>query len=361
MDDLTPQLTWRVTSTHALVHGPIGRLPTRRVPSRDVRPVAERPGASGRVVLPRQVRKLCGAHGRCPRRLFTARLAPLVTPWARRTPRLRPGLTPIAMALGGRAGVRRGRPLGLASSRHTRRHLRRQLPLPDVATPHGLGVDAWAYRKRQTSGTVLSDRARRRPLARWPAREATTCALGLQAHPGGGVSPRERSSAEADGARHGAPDAIQVAERWHLLPNLAAALAQVWNAHRSTREASHAVLHQAPVARPDGTVAVPVPPPPPPCSARDLAHHRQAPRRALHQQLGGLHQPGWLGWASAQPLGLGTNTVDRARRTATWPARQRRAERGRSRRTPDPASRLDRWNAGHRDAWRRCRELQPRG
>src|SRR5215510_6389146 len=106
------------------------------------------------------------------------------------------------------------------------------------------------------------------------------------------------------------------------------------NAHSSTLEAINEVLHQAPGARPDGTVAVPVPPPPPPCSARELAHQRQAQRRALHQQIWGLHQQGWPGWAIAQQLGIGKNSVYRYLRTETLPERQRRADRGRSILTP---------------------------
>jgi len=110
-----------------------------------------------------------------------------------------------------------------------------------------------------------------------------------------------------------------------------------------------------------GTVAVPVPPPPPPCSARELAHQRQAQRRALHQQIWGLHQQGWPGWAIAQQLGIGKNTVYRYLRTETLPERQRRADRGRSILTPYHAYLLERWNAGHRDALRLFRELQQRG
>src|SRR5262245_20747811 len=309
MDDLTTQLTLRVTSTQALVHCPICRFPTRRVHSRYVRTVADLPWASWRVVLHLQVRKFFCANGRCPRRIFTERLAPLVTPWGRRTQRLMHWLTHIAMALGGRAGVRLCRTLGLAISRHTLLHLLRHLPLPDVATPHVLGVDDWAYRKRQTYGTVLIDLERRRALALLPDREAKTLALWLQAHPGVGVIARDRFRAYADGARQGAPDAIQVADRFHLLQNLAAALDEVFNTHHKVNDAITAALHQPPVTQPDGTVAVP--PPSSPHAAQELAQQRQARRLALHQQIWALHRQGWPGGAIAQQLGIGKNTVYR--------------------------------------------------
>jgi transposase len=361
VDALTTQLTLQVTSTQALVHCPICRVPTRRVHSRYVRTVADLPWASWRVVLHLHVRKFFCANGRCPRRIFTERLVPLVAPWARRTQRLVHRLAQIALALGGRAGVRLSRALGLPISRHTLLRLLRRLPLPACPTPQVLGVDDWAYKKRQTYGTVLIDLERRRPLALLPDREAKTFALWLQAHPGVGVITRDRSRAYADGAQQGAPDAIQVADRFHLLQNLAEALDQVFNAHGHILEAVNEALHQAPMARPDGTVAVPVPPPSSPRTAQELAHQRQAQRRALHQQIRAFHQQGWPAWAIAQQLGIGTNTVFRYLHTATLPERQRRADRGRSILTPYHAYLLERWNAGHRDAVRLFRELHQRG
>ena len=349
-DDTATQLTLRVTSTQALVHRPLCRFPTRRVHRRSVPTVADLPWGPWRVVLRLQGRKCFCANGRCARRIFTERLALLVAPWARRTQRLAQGLVRIAVALAGTAGARLCRGLGLAVSRNTLlRRLRRQ-PLPEVATPHVLGVDDWAVRQGRTSGTIVSDRERRRALALLPDRAAKTVALGLPAHPGVGVIPRDRSSAYADGARQGAPDAIQVADRLHLLQNLAEALDQVFHAHGNALEAVHETLRQAPV-----------PPPAPPRKAQELAHPRQARRLALHQQIGAFHPQGWPGGAIAQPLGIGKNTVGRSLQTETLPARKRRTDRGRSRLTPYTPDLLERWHAGCRDALRRFRERQQRG
>ena len=360
-DDTATQLTLRVTSTQALVHCLLCRFPTRRVHGRSVRTVADLPWGPWRVVLRLQVRKFFCANGRCARRIFTERLAPLVAPWARRTQRLAQWLVRIAVALAGTAGARLCRGLGLAVSRNTLLRLLRRQPLPDVGTPHVLGVDDWAVRKGRTYGTIVIDLERRRALALLPDREAKTVALWLQAYPGVGVITRDRSRAYADGARQGAPDAIQVADRFHLLQNLAEALDPVFNAHGHLLEAVNEALRQAPAAQPDGTVAVPVPPPSAPRTAQELAHQRQAQRRALHQQIWAFHQQGWPAWAIAQQLGIGKNTVFRYLRIETLPERKRRADRGRSILTPYHTYLLARWNAGHRDAVRLFRELQGRG
>jgi transposase len=360
-DDTATQLTLRVTSTQVLVHCPICRFPTRRVHSRYVRRVMDLPWGPWRVVLHLQVRKFFCANGRCTRRIFTERLAPLVAPWARRTQRLAQWLVHIAVALAGTAGARLSRSLGLGVSRNTLLRLLRRLPLPDVAPPQVLGVNDWAVRKGRTYGTIVIDLERRRVLALLPDREAKTVALWLQAHPSVRVITRDRSRAYADGGRQGAPDAIQVADRFHLVQNLAEALDQVFNAHSHALEAVNEALHQAPVMQPDGTVIRPVPPPSPPTMAQELAHQRQARRLALHQQIWAFHQQGWPGWAIAQQLGIGKNTVFRYLRTKTLPARKRRIDRGRSLLTPCIPYLIERWNAGCRDALRLFREIQPRG
>jgi transposase len=140
IDELARAMSLLATSTQALVSCPVCRFPTRRVHSRDVRRVTDRPWGAWRVVLHLQVRKFFCANGRCPRHRFTERLLPLAAPWTRRTQRLMHGLAHIAVALGGRAGARLRRALGLPVSRPTLLRRLRRLPLPAFAP---LRCSAW--------------------------------------------------------------------------------------------------------------------------------------------------------------------------------------------------------------------------
>jgi transposase len=268
-------------------------------------------------------------------------------------------LITIGLALGGAAGVRLSQRLGCRLSRQTLLRIIRRLPLAGDRTPRVLGVDDFALRKRQRYGTVLIDLERRQPVALLPDREADTLAQWLQAHPGVEIIARDRAKAYADGARHGAPEATQVADRFHLLQNLVEALEHVFQTHHQALAAVNDTIRRQGVSLADGTVAVAVPSPPPTGQAKTA--QRRARRVECHHQVWALHDQGWPGHAIAAHLGIGKNTVFRYLRTATLAERRRRRDRGHSILNPYKPYLLERWNAGCCDALRLYGELQQRG
>ena len=360
-DTTAAQITLLVHSTQASVPCPLCTIPARRIHSRYERTLADLTWADYHVRLQLRVRKWFCRHRHCRRRIFTERLPTVAAPWARRTLRLAQRLVDLGVALGGKAGVRLGQRWDLVVSRNTLLRLLRRLPVPSYATPTVLGMDDFALRKRQTYGTVLIDQERHQPVALLPERTADTVAQWLREHPGVEVITRGRSQASAEGARQGAPAATQVADRFHLLQNLAEALTQVFTMHSTALDAVNAAVRQQPVPLPDGTVAVPVPPPPTPPPEQERAARRAAHRQATYDTVWALHRQGWTIAALAAQVGRSRRTVERYLQTPTWPVRQHRSHYGRSVLNPYKDDLLTRWNAGCRTATQLFRELQPQG
>lgn len=361
LDQATSCLTLRVTATQTVVCCPVCAQPSPRIHSRYQRIVADLPWAAFRLILHLNVRKFFCVNDGCQRRIFTERLPEVVAPWARRTQRLAERLTQIGLALGGAAGAWLSHRLGIGVCRNTLLALVRRASPPSVAGAKIVGVDDFAFHKHHTYGTILVDLQTRRPLALLEDREAETLAQWLREHPGIEVITRDRSSAYADGARQGAPHATQVADRFHLLHNLAETLEVVFGAHGQALEAVNAANRQAPVIRKDGTEAVPIPPPPAPAPAQTRAAQRRAERLTRFERVWELHRQGWSGYAIARHLGIGKSTVFRYLRSATFPERQSRSDRGRSVLDPYQAYFRERWNDGCHDAMRLFHELKAQG
>ena len=140
----------------------------------------------------------------------------------------------LGLVLGGQAGARLAERLSLPVSPDTLlRLVRSPTDNPDERGPRVLGVDDWAWRRGQRYGTILCDLEKGRVVDLLHDREAQTLAAWLRDHPGVEIVARDRAGAYADAVRRGAPHAVQVADRWHLLRNCTDALQQALDCHRS--------------------------------------------------------------------------------------------------------------------------------
>jgi transposase len=86
-----------------------------------------------------------------------------------------------------------------------------------------LGIDEWAWRRRQRYGTILCDLERRRIADLLPDRDTTTVKAWLRTHPEIGFVARDRAGGFAGAVGDALPWAVQVADRWHLMENASAA------------------------------------------------------------------------------------------------------------------------------------------
>jgi transposase len=312
------------------------------------------------VVVRLRVRRFfCDAAG-CPARTFAEQVTDLTSPHARQTPLLRRTLETIGLALAGRAGARLAERLGLPASRSSVLRLVRALPEPAVAAVRVLGVDDFALRRGHIYGTVLVDLATHRPIDLLPDREAATFTAWLDQHPEVEVVCRDRAGAYADGASTGAPQARQVADRWHLWHNLAGHVEKTVGRHHSCVKKHLTVPLPRENAEPDRDQLTGD-------MTGDAAGRRADPAlvtrtRQRHEAVQSLRAQGKNLNAISHELGLARGTIRRFARAASVDELLARPRAGRPSILDDYVDHLhQRFNEGCTSATDLCAEIRALG
>jgi transposase len=365
IEDESVQL--QLTATAPTAACPCCAVPSSSVHSRYQRRLVDLPWGARGVRLQLTVRKFRCRNRACGRRIFTERLPDLVAAYSRQTHRLATALRAIGLALGGNPGARLAACLRLPTSPSTLLRLVRGAPIPPMPALQAVGVDEWAWRRGHRYGTIVVNLVDHRVVGLLPDRSAASVAAWLAQHPMITVVCRDRSALYADGIRRGAPEAVQVVDRFHLVQNLRQALEAFLLDHRPALQAAAVWTAMALTPTANSVPVMPMyrgrrrnpKPVPQEEAARPPRHARWV---AIYDAVHVLRARGTPIATMARQLGISRPTVYAYLRRATPPG-PRRLQRPPSARvlTPYTPYLIRRWRESGADSRQLWREIQALG
>ena len=305
------------------------------------------------------VRRFRCCNRACRRKIFCERLPGIARAYARETDRVSELIRLIGYIAGGRPGQCLLDRLSMKTSDDTvLRRVRQSPEQPIAAAPvHNLGVDDWAWKKRQDYGTILVNLDLHRVLDLLPDRASESFSTWLKQHPEIVTISRDRCGIYAEGAALGAPQSQQIADRFHLVLNLSATMERVFEERSrelvlppveasTTESKSSAAKTAAPEA-----AAVPRP------NASQLRRQRRLER---YEQVMALFRAGHSQAEISRQVGIERKTVRRWLRRGEFP--ERKPPLRRPPKVNEFAAYLEqRWNEGCHNATRLYQEIRAKG
>jgi transposase len=321
---------------------------SKRIQSRYTRTLRDLPASGRPVSLIVQVRRFFCQESTCVRKIFAERFPSLTLPRVKWTLQLQETLRQLGFALGGEAGARLGRELSIPGSPDTLLRLVKRTELPAPSSPRVVGIDDWSWKRRLRYGTLICDLEHGVPIDVLPDRSVETVSAWFAKYPSVEIVSRDRSSEYAAAIRKGAPQARQVADRWHIAKNIAESVTTLLA--RCRAEIRQALQAQAtPEQERADLEVVPEGRRPPRSRSVELAREgRRAQKLDRYTQVVELHHQGLRADDIASRIGIGERTVRRWLHNGSFPeARQRR--RRPSLIDPYERSVLTWWQAGNRN------------
>jgi transposase len=397
------QLTVVARSTKDSACCPGCGCPSEHVHSQYWRTVNDVPCAGRNVVLRLGVRKFFCVTLTCQRKVFAERLADLVQPWARVSNRLLEELKAIGLSASAEVSERLVPRLAMKVKAPTMLRYLHAIPPPAKTAVRVLGIDDFAMRRGDCYGTILINMETHRPLDLLPDRTAEAVLPWLTAHQEIEVVSRDRASAYADAVKRALPQAIQVADRYHLISNLREHMQRLLDRKRTclplvedtslketgasrtgdTGPPSDLSAAEVPLAYPQclqvvASVQPPeaVPPEPPPeqdsteveISSLTYAERKKKISRdkrvARYEEVMAFHQTGMGQRAIARTLGVSRKVVQHLLSSPVFPERAEGSGlhlKGKSKLDPYLPYLRERWDAGIHKGSRLFREIKERG
>lgn len=330
---------------------PVCQSPTSHVHSRYRRVIRDLPINGKAVLLLLHVRKFYCKESTCPRRVFAERLPELTLPHGQSTASLRAFLSTLGCEAGGAGGARIAASVGLQATARTLLRVLHAQPLSEPEPPRIIGLDDWAWKKRSRYGAIIVDLERRRPIALLEQRSVEVVAAWLGKHPTIEIVARDRSEEFAAAIREALPQAVQVADRFHLVSNLVEYLDRFIT--RRWKELHRAIVPPASFEQGEALASYS-----PTRLQRRLAHTEEGVM--LYQQARVWREAGRSHKEIGQRLGVSARTIARWLSQGYGPATQRR------RKKPSDLDRfvpylLHRWADGCRNGRVLHQEVRDRG